>query len=188
MRSNRLDRNARGQIRRKMEAARGDAWEGDGTKSLAPGRVERVSVAGGQALRLACAASAPSWSDGMDDAPARHAEGVRRHALALRNGRQRAASPTELRTGRPMNRTVDAAPARKHRLRGVDDGVHLKRRDVGLKKALIPRQGSSPLTSSSSRRQEPRRDSGAWAPRVRRRASAPIRLRRTHRAARPREA
>ena len=165
-----------------------DARKGNGTKFLAHGDVERISIADGEPLRFALIASAPARPHGMNDAPARHRESVGNRALALRNGRQRAASPTQLRTGRPMNRAVDAAPARKHRLRGVDDGVHLKGRDVGLKKAQIPRQGSSPLTSSSSRRPGPRMDSGAWAPRVRRRASAPIRLRRTHRAARPREA
>jgi hypothetical protein len=37
----------------------------------------------------------------------------------------------EVRSRRPMYRTIDAAPAKERRVRRVDDGVNAQRGDVG---------------------------------------------------------
>ena len=37
----------------------------------------------------------------------------------------------QLRPGRPMDRTIDAAPAQRRRIGGVDDGVNAQGRDIG---------------------------------------------------------
>jgi hypothetical protein len=44
---------------------------------------------------------------------------------------QRAALSQQFRPGRPVDRAVDAAAAEQRAVGGVDDGVDLKRRDVG---------------------------------------------------------
>src|SRR5687768_12024209 len=45
---------------------------------------------------------------------------------------ERATLGEQLRTGRPMNRTVDAAAAKERRICGVHDRVDGERSDVGL--------------------------------------------------------
>jgi hypothetical protein len=44
---------------------------------------------------------------------------------------ERAAFGKKLRSGRAMNRAVDATTAEQRRVRGVDDGVNAQARDVG---------------------------------------------------------
>ena len=73
----------------------------------------------------------PDRSDGMNDMPRRKTISQRYFGIAGFAAIKRAAFGEQLRSGRAMDRAIDAAPAQQRRIRGVDDGVNAQGGDVG---------------------------------------------------------
>ena len=103
----------------------------DRCKAVGGGKIERRAIARCQQFFLALSAAAPHRTDGVDDM-------LRRQPIAAcdfgRSGRAAAeifAFRAQLGPGRAMDRAVDTAAAEQGAVRGVDDGIELKRRDVG---------------------------------------------------------
>ena len=88
-------------------------------------------VARRQRLIFALAAAVPDRTDGMNHMPRRQPITLGDFGVAGLAAMERAAFGQQLGPGRAMDRAIDAAAAEQRGIRGVDDGVNAKRRDVG---------------------------------------------------------
>ena len=98
---------------------------------MLPAEFDRVAIAGSEQFVLARVAAIPHWSDGMNHMRGRQPISSGDLGVAGRAAIQRPAFDKQLRSGCPMNRTIDAASAEQGRSRGVDDSVNAQRSDVG---------------------------------------------------------
>jgi hypothetical protein len=99
---------------------------------------QAVAVTIGKKFRLAVAAAVPDWADCVDDVFCGQVKAGRDACLASRashtgpNFGDGFARFIQAWTSRAMNRAIDATAAQHPFVGGVDDGVNLQRRDVGL--------------------------------------------------------
>ena len=92
---------------------------------------DRGGIAGGKQRVLAMAAAIPYRPDGVDHMLCRQTISAGDLGAAGLAATEGATFGKELRTGRAMDRAVDAASAEERTIRSVDDGVNAEGRDVG---------------------------------------------------------
>jgi hypothetical protein len=92
---------------------------------------DRAGVAGCQRLIFVLASAVPHRPDGMNHMPRQQTVTPGDFGAAGLAAMERAAFGQQLRPGRAMDRTIDAATAEQRRVRSVDDGVNAQGRDVG---------------------------------------------------------
>ena len=93
--------------------------------------LDRTAIARGELLILPTVAAVPDRPDGMDHVPCWKEISSGDPGIAGFAAVECPAFRQQLGPGRTMDRTIDAAPAKERRIRGVDDGVNAQRRDVG---------------------------------------------------------
>jgi hypothetical protein len=86
--------------------------------------LDRTAIARGKLLVLPTITTVPNGSDGMDHMPSRQEISFGDLGIAGFAAVERPAFGQQLRPGRVMDRTIDAAPAEQRRIRRVDDGVN----------------------------------------------------------------
>ncbi|MNV71686.1 hypothetical protein D3C71_1647210 [compost metagenome] len=102
------------------------------------GQLQGFPIAVGEQRRLVTVAVLPDRADGMDDMAGRQvvagggAHLAGRAAHARPDLRQGLALGQQARAGRPMDRTVHAAPAKQGFVGRIDDRIHRQGRDVAL--------------------------------------------------------
>jgi hypothetical protein len=92
---------------------------------------DRTPIAGGQELVLALVAALPHRSDSMDHMARRQPISSGDLGIAGRTAAERSALREQLRSGRTMDRAIDASAAKQRVVSGVDDGIDSQCRDVG---------------------------------------------------------
>jgi hypothetical protein len=108
-----------------------DRGKGDRIEAMLVGDFERAAIAGGEQPILVPSAAAPDRPDGVDDMARLQREPGRDLRFARRAAAKRPAGRKQLRPGRPVNRTIDAAAAGKAGIGGVDDRIDRQGRDIG---------------------------------------------------------
>ena len=93
--------------------------------------LDRTAIARGEQIVLAKAAAVPDRSNCVDHMLGFEQVAAGDFGIAGRTTIQPATLGQQFRSGRPMDCTIDAAPAEQRRIRGVDDGVNAQGRDVG---------------------------------------------------------
>ena len=128
---NGADRDARRAVGGKRIDAGRDRREGNRGEIVAGCEIERSAIAGREQRILVRSAAMPHRTDRMDDVFCREpiaARDLRRARLAAA---ERTAFGEQFRSGRAMDRAVDAATAEQRAVRGVHDRIDLQGRDVG---------------------------------------------------------
>lgn len=98
---------------------------------MLPAELDGTAIASGEQIVFAKAAAVPDRSNCVDHMLGFEPVAPGDFGIAGRTTIQRATLGQQFRSGRPMDRTIDAAPAEQGRIRGVDDGVNAQCRDVG---------------------------------------------------------
>ncbi len=135
MRAHRGDRDLRRRLARKAINAGRDGREGDRAKPPFLRDREAGSIAAGKHVALAPIAASPDRPDGMDDMAGGQKIAPRQPRLAGRTTADRAAFGEKLGACRAVDRPVDPAAAEQGGIRGIDDRVDGKPRDVAALQA-----------------------------------------------------
>lgn len=128
---NRSDGDARGAVSRKSVDAGRDGRKRERDKTVGGGEVERGAIARRQHLILATSAAAPHRTNGVDDVLCRQPITARDFCCTGCAAAELFAFRAQRRSGRAMDRTIDAAATEQGAVRRVDDCVERKRRNVG---------------------------------------------------------
>lgn len=94
------------------------------------GQIERCAITGREQLVLSVLPAIPDRADGVDHMLGRQAIAAGDLGGAGIAAAQSPALGQQLRPGGAVNRAVDAAATEQASVGGVDDCVHVKRRDV----------------------------------------------------------
>ena len=92
--------------------------------------LDSAPVTRGQELGFAAGATTPNRADGVNDEPCRQTIALRDSGVAGLTTSETAALRQQLRTGGPMDRSIDAATAEERSVGGIYDGIDLERSDV----------------------------------------------------------
>ena len=87
-------------------------------------KFDRAAIARGEQIIFATVAAIPHRTNGVDHMLCLEPIALGDFGVAGRAAIQRTALGQQLRTGCPMDRAIDTAPAEQGRIRGVDDGVN----------------------------------------------------------------
>src|SRR5882757_9378264 len=109
--------DARGAVGRKRVDAGRDGRKRNRGEAIPGRKGQRYAIAGGEQLVLALAAAAPYRTDRMDDVLRLEAIAVRDLGRSRVTAAQRTALREQLRSGRAMDGTVDAAAAEQRAVR-----------------------------------------------------------------------
>ena len=125
------DRDSGCAISRETVDASGNRRECDRGQAIRLTQLQRAAIAGGEQFVLALPAAVPNRSNGMD-----HVLGLQPitsgdFGVAGVAAVQCAAFGKQFGPRGPMDRAIDAAPAKERRIGGVDDGINAQCRDIG---------------------------------------------------------
>ena len=98
---------------------------------MRPAELNGAAITGGERLILSLLATLPNRSYRMNHVSGRQPISFGDFGIAGIAAAQRAALGKQFGPRRPVDRAIDAAPAKERRIGGVDDGVNAESRDVG---------------------------------------------------------
>lgn len=138
--------NCGGGLDGKAVGARRDGGKGNGGEIVLLSQQHAATIGASQKAGLTVTASSPDRPHSMHDIPGLEVVAPCQPRLAGWTAANAAAGGEQVRSGGPMNGPVDAATAKQRRIGGIDDGVHIQRRDVGLDDLDAMRHGNSVVT------------------------------------------